>query len=50
VLEEFEGPRYQRIAHIQRLMADGVLAYDLRHSRIGAARAVSGAQRRQAVA
>src|SRR5918996_6424713 len=29
--EEFEGPRYQRISHIQRLMADGVLAPDLRH-------------------
>ena len=25
-LEEFEGPRYQRISHIQRLIADGVLA------------------------
>ena len=32
-LEEFEGPRYQRIGHIQRLMADGVLAPDLRHRR-----------------
>jgi nucleoside-diphosphate-sugar epimerase len=50
VLEEFEGPRYQRIAHIQRLMSDGILAYDLRHSRIGAARAASGSQRRRAVA
>jgi nucleoside-diphosphate-sugar epimerase len=50
VLEEFEGPRYQRIAHIQRLMADGVLTYDLRHSRIGVAKAASGSQRRQAVA
>src|SRR5262245_48941385 len=32
-LEEFEGPRYQRIRHIQRLMADGVLTPDLRHRR-----------------
>jgi nucleoside-diphosphate-sugar epimerase len=30
-LEEFEGPRYQRIGHIQKLIADGVLAGDLRH-------------------
>jgi nucleoside-diphosphate-sugar epimerase len=30
-LEEFEGPRYQRIGHIQKLIADGVLASDLRH-------------------
>jgi nucleoside-diphosphate-sugar epimerase len=30
-LEEFEGPRYQRISHIQKLIADGVLASDLRH-------------------
>ena len=30
-LEEFEGPRYQRIGHIQKLIADGVLAADLRH-------------------
>jgi nucleoside-diphosphate-sugar epimerase len=32
-LEEFEGPRYQRISHIQSLMADGVLTPDLRHRR-----------------
>jgi nucleoside-diphosphate-sugar epimerase len=32
-LEEFEGPRYQRISHIQKLIADGVLAEDLRHRR-----------------
>jgi nucleoside-diphosphate-sugar epimerase len=31
-LEEFEGPRYQRIAHIRKLMADGILAPDLRHA------------------
>ena len=30
-LEEFEGPRYQRISHIRRLIADGVLEGDLRH-------------------
>jgi nucleoside-diphosphate-sugar epimerase len=30
-LEEFEGPRYQRIAHIRKLMADGILGPDLRH-------------------
>jgi nucleoside-diphosphate-sugar epimerase len=33
VLEEFEGPRYQRISHVQRLMANGTLAPDLRHVR-----------------
>jgi len=32
-LEEFEGSRYQRIGHIQQLMADGVLTPGLRHSR-----------------
>jgi nucleoside-diphosphate-sugar epimerase len=32
-LEEFEGPRYQRISHIQRLIADGVLTEDLRQRR-----------------
>jgi len=30
-LEDFEGPRYQRIAHIQKLIADGILSQDLRH-------------------
>jgi nucleoside-diphosphate-sugar epimerase len=30
-LEDFEGPRYQRIGHIQKLIADGILADDLRH-------------------
>ena len=30
-LEEFEGPRYQRIGHIQQLIAEGILAPDLRH-------------------
>jgi nucleoside-diphosphate-sugar epimerase len=32
-LEEFEGPRYQRISHIQKLIADGVIDEDLRHRR-----------------
>jgi nucleoside-diphosphate-sugar epimerase len=36
-LEEFEGPRYQRIRHIQKLIADGVLAADLRHRRAAVA-------------
>jgi nucleoside-diphosphate-sugar epimerase len=30
-LEEFEGPRYQRIGHIQKLINDGILADDMRH-------------------
>ena len=29
-LEEFEGPRYQRIAHIRKLMSEGILSADLR--------------------
>ena len=32
-LEEFEGPRYQRIAHIKKLLADEVLDANLRHTR-----------------
>ncbi len=32
-LEEFEGPRYQRIAHIKKLLADGVHDSNLRHTR-----------------
>jgi nucleoside-diphosphate-sugar epimerase len=40
VLEEFEGPRYQRISHIQGLIADGILTSDLRHSRAAVGRAV----------
>jgi nucleoside-diphosphate-sugar epimerase len=31
-LEEFEGPRYQRIAHIKKLLADGIIDSDLRHT------------------
>ncbi|WP_088343644.1 MULTISPECIES: NAD(P)-dependent oxidoreductase [Rhodomicrobium] len=30
-LEEFEGPRYQRISHIRTLMADGIIDANLRH-------------------
>jgi nucleoside-diphosphate-sugar epimerase len=29
-LEEFEGPRYQRIAHVKKLMAEGIIGADLR--------------------
>jgi len=36
-LEDFEGPRYQRIAHIRKLLADGVLSTDLRHTQSVAA-------------
>ncbi len=32
-LEEFEGPRYQRIGHIRKLLADGILDADLRQPR-----------------
>ena len=31
-LEQFEGPRYQRIAHIKKLLAEGILDHDLRHA------------------
>src|SRR5262249_22916900 len=30
-LEEFEGPRYQRIGHINKLLADEILDSQLRH-------------------
>ena len=30
-LDEFEGPRYQRIGHINKLLADGILDARLRH-------------------
>jgi len=36
-LEDFEGPRYQRIAHIRKLLADGILSHDLRHRQSAAA-------------
>ena len=29
-LDEFEGPRYQRIAHINKLLSEGILTSDLR--------------------
>ena len=31
-LEEFEGPRYQRIGHIKKLLAENILDPDLRHT------------------
>ncbi len=31
-LEEFEGPRYQRIGHIKKLIADGIIDTALRHT------------------
>lgn len=31
-LEAFEGPQYQRISHIKKLLADGVLDADLRYT------------------
>src|SRR5215510_12920822 len=31
-LEEFEGPRYQRIGHIKKLLAHGILDTNLRHT------------------
>jgi len=31
-LEEFEGPRYQRIGHIKKLLGEGILSKDLRHA------------------
>jgi nucleoside-diphosphate-sugar epimerase len=37
-LEEFEGPRYQRISHIKKLLADGILDRELRHTTLGLAR------------
>lgn len=33
-LEEFEGPRYQRISHIRKLLAERILNSDLRHSKL----------------
>ena len=34
-LEEFEGPRYQRIGHIKKLIADGIIDEELRHTPAG---------------
>jgi nucleoside-diphosphate-sugar epimerase len=31
-LEEFEGPRYQRISHLKMLLADGILTPDMRQA------------------
>jgi nucleoside-diphosphate-sugar epimerase len=31
-LDAFEGPRYQRIGHIKKLLADGILDGELRHT------------------
>jgi nucleoside-diphosphate-sugar epimerase len=31
-LEEFEGPRYQRISHIKKLMSEGIINSALRHT------------------
>jgi nucleoside-diphosphate-sugar epimerase len=36
-LEEFEGPRYQRIAHVRQLMAEGLVDSSLRPTRISTA-------------
>ena len=36
-LEEFEGPRYQRISHIRKLISDDILTRDLRHHQAAAA-------------
>lgn len=33
-LEEFEGPRYQRISHIRKLLQDGLLDADLRRTEL----------------
>ena len=31
-LEQFKGPRYSRIEHIKKLLADGILDTELRHT------------------
>lgn len=33
-LEEFEGPRYQRISHVRKLLQDGILDAGLRRTRL----------------
>jgi nucleoside-diphosphate-sugar epimerase len=40
-LEEFEGPRYQRISHIKMLMAEGVIDGDLRRLPAGGGKMVA---------
>lgn len=42
-LEEFEGPRYQRIAHIKQLMGSGIIDHRLRHAGRPAARLAAAA-------
>jgi dTDP-D-glucose 4,6-dehydratase len=42
-LAEFEGARYQRIAHIRQLLEDGILGNDLRHTRPAGPRLVAAA-------
>ncbi len=42
-LEEFEGPRYQRISHIKKLMTDGVIDGNLRLTGAGTAGTVEAA-------
>jgi nucleoside-diphosphate-sugar epimerase len=39
-LEEFEGPRYQRVAHIRKLLAEGIVDAQLRHIPAGMQAAV----------
>lgn len=41
---EFEGSRYQRIAHIRQLVAEGVLDNELRHVRPAARRRLAAAE------
>lgn len=43
-LEEFEGTRYQRLAHLKHLIAEGVIGDDLR-SRVGSGLSGAGAAR-----
>lgn len=40
-LEEFEGPRYQRISHIKMLMAEGIIDGDLRRLPAGRGKTVT---------
>jgi nucleoside-diphosphate-sugar epimerase len=42
-LQEFEGPRYQRIGHINKLLAEGILDADLRHRPVGSWNAAASA-------
>ena len=40
-LGEFEGPRYNRIAHIKKLLAENILSGDLRHAEVAGAAEVN---------